>query len=137
MNGAFIVRLLITSVLAFAGYSFLAQRLPVNLVYANYLYILIFFVVLTAIFHYGLSKSALAGTKNFIRFYMTATALKLLGYVGVIMIYALINKPGIMAFALCFLLHYCLFTVFEVGMAYNQFGSLKKIPSDRSNEVQP
>jgi hypothetical protein len=136
MNGAFIVRLLITSVLAFAGYFFLAGRLPVNLVYPNYLYILIFFAVLTAAFHYGLSKSALAGTKHFIRFYMMATALKLFAYVGIIMIYALINKPGIMAFALCFLLHYSLFTVFEVGMAYKQFGSLKNSSSAGPKELQ-
>jgi hypothetical protein len=125
MNFSFILRLIITAIVTGAGYCFLSSKLPPHLVYPGYLYILIFFTVLTALFHNGLSKSARSGTKHFIRFYMTATAIKLLLYVGVIMIYAVINKAGAMAFALCFLLHYCLFTVFEVWMAYRQFGGLK------------
>jgi hypothetical protein len=135
MNSSFIIRLLITAVIMGAGYYFLTAKLPPALVYHGYLYILIFFTSLTALFHNGLTKSALSGTKHFIRFYMTATAIKLFLYVGVIMIYAVINKAGAIAFALCFLLHYCVFTVFEVWMAYRQFGGLKNSSSQQNNSI--
>jgi hypothetical protein len=132
MNSRFIIYLVITALATATGYWFLSARLPHHLVYHNYIYILIFFTVLTATFHNGLSRSAKTGTKNFIRFYMTATAVKLLLYIGAIVIYAVINKPGAMAFALCFLLHYCAFTVFEVTMAYRQFGEMKKVEVEAS-----
>ena len=133
MNGAFILRLIFAAAFTYAVYFFLATKLPSHLVYHNYHYILIFFSFLTAFFHTGLSKSAKSGTKHFIRFYMAATGIKLLLYIGVIILYALINKPGAMGFALCFLIHYCIFTVFEVAMAYQQFGNMKK----ESNVEEP
>jgi hypothetical protein len=126
MNSRFIIYLVGTALITAAGYGFLSTRLPQNLEYHHYIYILIFFTVLTAAFHSGLARTAKTGTKNFIRYYMTATAVKLLLYIAVIVIYAVINKPGVMAFALCFLLHYCAFTVFEVSMAYRQFGEMRK-----------
>ncbi|MEP7265746.1 MAG: hypothetical protein ABI772_14675 [Bacteroidota bacterium] len=125
MNIHFIIRLLVAAALTAGGYFLLSHKLPPHLSYHNFLYISIFFTVLTAFFHNGLSLSAKGGTKSFIRFYMAATAIKLFLYIGVIVIYALINKPGVMGFALCFLLHYCAFTVFEVWVSYRQFGSMK------------
>lgn len=138
MNIHFILRLLAAAALTAGGYFFLSQKLPSHLSYHNYLYITVFFTVLTAFFHNGLSLSAKGGTKSFIRFYMAATGIKLFLYILIIVIYALINKPGVMAFALCFLLHYCAFTAFEVWMAYRQFGSLKNASASNSeNEKLP
>ena len=123
MNLSFIIRLFVIALLGGAGYYFLLPSLPVKLQYHNFLYILFFFTASTAAFHYGLAKSVASGPKNFIRYYMAATGLKLLLYVAIIVIYAVINKPGMMAFAFCFLLFYILFTFLEVSVAYKQFGS--------------
>ena len=123
MNRSFIIRLIIIALLGGAGYYFLLHRLPDKLQYHHFIYILFFFTASTAAFHYGLAKSVASGPKNFIRYYMAATGLKLLLYVAIIVIYAVINKPGMMAFAFCFLLFYILFTFLEVSVAYKQFGS--------------
>lgn len=128
MNFYFIVRLVAMAIFAGAGYFFLMPLLPVKLQYPHYIYILLFFTSSTAAFHYGLAKSATAGGNNFIRYYMGATGFKLLMYVAVIMIYATINKQGALAFALCFLLFYVLFTILEVAVSYKQFGSIQKTP---------
>jgi hypothetical protein len=135
MNGRFMIYLAGVALATGAGYWFLSTKFPPHLSYHSYIYILIFFTVLTAIFHSGLAHTAKSGTKNFIRFYMAATAVKLLLYIAVIAIYAVINKPGAMAFALCFLLHYCAFTVFEVSMAYRQFGEMKREPGEPGKSV--
>ena len=130
MNVSFIIRLMAMAAFAAAGYFFLMPYLPSKLQYHHYIYILFFFTASTAAFHYGLAKSAEAGGKYFIRYYMGATGLKLLMYVAIIVIYATINKAGVAAFALCFLFFYVMFTILEVAVSFSQFGSKMKTPPD-------
>ncbi len=134
MNLSFIIRLIIIAAIGYAGYYFLLPNLPVKLQYHHFLYILLFFMTSTTAFHFGLSKSVESGPKHFIRYYMAATGLKLLLYVAIIVMYAVINKAGMMAFAFCFLLFYVLFTILEVSVAYKQFGSNSK-PADNGDQL--
>lgn len=134
MKHSFIIRLIAMAVVAGACYFFLMQYLPLKLQYHHYYFILFFFTASTIAFHFGLAKSAEAEGKHFIRYYMGATGFKLLLYVAIIVIYAAINKAGVMAFSLCFLLFYVLFTTFEVAIAYSQFGGRLKAP-ESDNEA--
>lgn len=122
MNISFIIRLLVLSIFGGIGYYFLLTYLPVKLQYHHFIYIILFFIAGTAAFHFGLTKSLASGSKQFIRYYMAATGLKLLLYIAIIVLYATVNKAGLMAFAFCFLLFYLLFTVLEVATSYKEFG---------------
>ena len=123
MNISFIIRLFVLSVFGGIGYYFLLPYLPVKLQYHHFLFIILFFIAATTAFHLGLTKSLASGSKQFIRYYMAATGLKLLLYIAMIVLYATVNKAGLMAFAFCFLLFYLLFTVLEVATSYKEFGN--------------
>jgi hypothetical protein len=123
MSKSFLVWLLIVAAAFTSGYAILLPHLSFKTAYLHYIYIVIFFIVSTAAFHFGLSKSAASGSKQMIRYYMMATGFKILIYITIIILYAIINKPGIMPFAFCFLLCYCVFTVFEVSFAFHEFGT--------------
>ena len=89
-------------------------------------YILIFFIAATLVFHFLTLKAAAGAPKNFVRYYIGATGLRLLIYVAVIFIYRLSEgKEAAIPFAIAFMTHYFLFTVFEVVMLLKQLNSQK------------
>lgn len=126
MKASFILWLLaVSSGLALLFY-LLMPMLPEKVSYSGYIYVILFFAFATFVFHLGLSKSAIAGSKHFVRYYMMATGLKLLIYIAIIMFYAMINKPGVTGFAFTFLISYFTFTTFETVYSYKEFGFTKK-----------
>jgi len=75
-----------------------------------------FFAFATAVFHL-LSLSASKGKPQaFIRFYMGSTAMRLMMYMVIIVAYRFYDKPTLIPFAIGFMAHYFLFTVFEVPL---------------------
>ena len=75
---------------------------------------LFFFVAMTAIFHFLSIQSSKGKPQGFIRFYMGSTALRLFLYMMVIVAYRFYDRPTLVPFALGFMAHYFLFTIFEV-----------------------
>jgi hypothetical protein len=108
------------------SYFLLSQYVPAKFIYPNYWWILILFFVVTFLFHRGLITSLKKDSKAFIRYYMGGSGAKLGIFLIVILIYAFINKADAMKFALTFFLFYIFYTVFEVSIAYKQFGSNKE-----------
>lgn len=80
----------------------------------------------TLLFHYGLTRSMKKGGQAFIRYFMGATAFKLMIFMMIMIIYGLLNKDTAFGFILHFFIFYLLYTVYEVAMAYRQFGAAKK-----------
>ena len=75
---------------------------------------LAFFCVLTALFHF-LSISASKGQpQSFVRYYLGTTALRLFLYIMAIVAYRFYDKPTLAPFTIGFMIHYFLFTAFEV-----------------------
>ena len=74
-----------------------------------------FFVVLTIGFHILITNAAKGKPQNFIRFYMGSTALRMMICLIVIVAYRFADKPTVIPFAIGFLGHYILFTIFEVS----------------------
>lgn len=75
-----------------------------------------FFTAITLLFH-NLSLNAAKGKpQGFVRFYMGSTALRLFGYMLVILVYRFYDKPTLIPFAVGFMAHYFLFTLFEVPL---------------------
>ncbi|WP_317896533.1 hypothetical protein [Aurantibacillus circumpalustris] len=78
----------------------------------NYLYSLSFFTLIGFILNIIYAQKA--GTKIFTQLLLVAIVIKLLlGLTGVI-VYSFIDKPGFFSFSIQFILHYILFTIFEI-----------------------
>lgn len=75
---------------------------------------LAFFVLITALFHFLSLNASKGKPQAFIRFYMGSTGLRLFLYMMVIITYRFYDKPTLIPFALGFMAHYFLFTIFEV-----------------------
>ena len=118
---SFLLKLFLFSMLiAAADYCwqhFMGEQFPVRHLW----YILIFFIAATLVFHFLTLKAAAGAPKNFVRYYMGATGLRLLIYVVVIFVYRLSEgKEAAIPFAIAFMAHYFFFTVFEVVMLLKQ-----------------
>lgn len=75
-----------------------------------------FFAAITALFHYFSIRASKGKPQAFIRYYMGTTALRLLLYAMIIVAYRFHDKPTLVPFAIGFMGHYFLFSVFEVPM---------------------
>ncbi|MGL5890830.1 MAG: hypothetical protein ACRC3B_13135 [Bacteroidia bacterium] len=83
--------------------------------------LLCFFVVVTALVHYILLRSAQGDPKAFVRMFMGLTTFKLFIFLLVIVAYAFTHKATAVAFILHFLVFYLLYTSFEVVLLYKHF----------------
>ena len=90
----------------------------------------VYFLVVTALFHYGLLRVSGGKPAAFIRYYMAATTLKLFLHLGVLVLVVLFRQPVLLPFAITFLVHYLCYTAFEVYQAYRHSRSSGN-PSNR------
>lgn len=75
-----------------------------------------FFTFVTALFHFLSIHASKGKPQGFIRFYMGSTGLRLMLYIMIIVAYRFYDKPTLTPFAIGFMAHYFLFTVFEVPL---------------------
>ena len=73
-----------------------------------------FFIIATTVFHILSVNASKGKPQAFIRFYMGSTGLRLMLYSMVILIYCFYDKATLIPFAIGFMVHYLLFTVFDV-----------------------
>jgi hypothetical protein len=133
----FYLQLFILTILAGVAYAFLGPHIPSRFYFDSYVVLLVLFVIVTSLFHIGLQRSFTSGSKAFIRYYMGATGAKLFLFLMMIMIYAFINKAHAVAFALCFFFFYIFYTIFEVSIAYKQFGHLNSASAGAASSDMP
>jgi hypothetical protein len=81
----------------------------------------VFFVLSTGLIHYILVKADQKNPKLFVGYFMGITAIKLFGYLTIIVAYALIKKEAALGFTLWFLVLYLLYSGFEVVMLMKYF----------------
>lgn len=81
----------------------------------------LFFVISTFLIHYILVKVSEKDPKRFVGYYMGITAMKLFGYLIIIVIYALLKREAALGFTLLFLVLYLLYSGFEVVMLMKHF----------------
>jgi hypothetical protein len=75
-----------------------------------------FFIFITVTFHFLSINASKGKPQAFIRFYMGSTALRLMLYILIIIAYRFYDKPTLIPFAVGFMVHYLLFTLFEVPL---------------------
>ena len=77
-------------------------------------YILVYFFMSTAFVHHQLINTNKKSPKNFIKYYMAATGLRLLLNLMIIAIFILVLKERAIVFTIGFMVYYLCYLVFEV-----------------------
>ena len=122
----FYISLLVFSIIIFAGIYFAQSYLSAKVAYPSFFIIQLIMIAATVTFHTGLARASSKSGQVFVRYFMGATSMKLLVFMMIIVVYALINRSTAFAFILHFLIFYMLYTVFEVYFAYKHFGPAEK-----------
>jgi Na+/melibiose symporter-like transporter len=113
----FLKKLLIfTIILAVAGY-FLTYVLPEKFISPILPALFVFFFCATGTIHYILLRISIKRPNSFINYFMLLTFGKLIFYLTLILVYALINRDNAVSFILSFAALYLFFTAFEVSQS--------------------
>lgn len=112
----FLVKLSLFSVLVFAIDLGWIHFAPLEKHVPHVWFMAGFFILITAVFHFLSVNASKGKPQAFIRFYMGSTALRLMLYMMIIVAYRFYDKPTLIPFAIGFMAHYFLFTVFEVPL---------------------
>lgn len=78
-------------------------------------YLLMFFTAATLLSFYFLDKKSKVSASGFVTAFMANSAIRLLLYLGIIVIYALTHRADSINFIISFFILYLIFTAFEVS----------------------
>lgn len=113
----FLKKLLIyTSILALAGLA-VTVVIPKEFISPALPHLFFFFFSITLIVHLVLIKVSGKSSNNFINYFMLLTFGKLLFFLTIILIYALLNRSDAVPFIISFFILYVCFTTFEVVLS--------------------
>ncbi len=121
----FLKKLLIFTILIALAVYFLTYILPEKFISPTLPALFVFFFTATGIVHYILLRISVKRPNSFINYFMLLTFGKLLFYLTIILIYALIKRDDAVSFILSFAALYLLFTAFEVTQSLSH-AKLKK-----------
>lgn len=110
----FLKKLLIFTVLLALAVYFLTYILPEKFISSTLPALFVFFFTATGVVHYILLRISLKRPNSFINYFMLLTFGKLLFYLTIILVYALIKRNDAVSFILSFATLYLFFTAFEV-----------------------
>lgn len=120
---SFLLKLVLLTVLMGSALYYMEGKIPERFFYHGYAGLLVFFFCVTLLLHLGYEKSFSKGSKYFVRFFMLAGALKLLGFLSIILAFAFLEREHITGFALNFLVMYFVYSSFELIISYKKFGA--------------
>jgi hypothetical protein len=129
---AFIIKLSVYTLIIYLIYFFTQGLLPQKFHFEKAPFIIVFFYVVTLVFHAGLLNNERKSNSSLVTYYMMATALKLFLFLGIIIGYGLLKTGKSIAFISNFLMFYFLFTVFEVTIVYVHFRTKFPPPPDEN-----
>ena len=103
-----------TLVLAAIG-AITAYFLPAEYVTPTLPFLYAFFYASTLVVHYILLQVSLKKVSSFINYFMLLTFGKLIFFLSIVMVYALIRREDAAQFIIAFFILYVFFTIFEVN----------------------
>ncbi len=127
----FVLKIAVFSAAVWVLFYFLKGIIPAKFFYHNVGYIIALFFFITLAFHAGMLKSSSAGNRSVVVYFMSATAIKLFMYVGVIIFYAILKTGHLVSFVTTFLMVYMLFSVFETATVYFLFKGKNKLDANK------
>ena len=126
--------LLFTVLIALAGY-FFTFLVPENYITPTLPLLFVFFFAATLVVHYILLKVSEKKTPGFINLFMLVTFSKLIFFLTIILVYALIYRNDAVQFIVAFFILYVCFTTFEVTLSLSH--SKIKRPVEEIEKAKP
>lgn len=114
----FLIYLILFSLILFVGWELLHEHVPIKYQYPHVKYIILFYAIITALFHFGAVRTNQNSGAGFMRFYVAATTFKLLLLLGIMIIYALMFTGNALPFIIYFFAGYLLYTTFETTIIF-------------------
>jgi hypothetical protein len=121
----FLSRLMLFSAVIGVIQALVSSSIPPSFLFEPFLMLLLFFVLATLVFHFGLLRASLRSDQAFIRYFMGATGVKLFLYMGIMIVFATLFRDRAVAFISNFFVLYLLYSAFEVALVYGKFSSMK------------
>lgn len=125
-SDGFLLRLGLFSIGVAVLFFFLESVFPEKMKFTNHIYIQLFLMVITFLFHTGLMRAGEKSDQAFIRFFMGATGVKLFLLMMIMILFGLFNKETAFGFIMHLFLYYLVYTVFEVTLVYKKFSGMKR-----------
>lgn len=130
----FLKKLLIFTILIAIAGTIASQFLSSNFITPTLPFLYVFFFAATLVVHYLLLKISEKRPPGFINFFMLVTFGKLIFFLTIILIYALLNRDDAVQFIVVFFILYVCFTAFEVILTLSH--SKKKTEAETPAEVE-
>ncbi len=111
---AFLRALVITTLLVAGGSALIYSLIPAGYYPSVFPFMLGFFALATLLVYHLMLKALEKRPARFVNIFMLTTVLKLLVYMSIMVIYALLNRPEGQAFVIAFFVLYVVYTVVEV-----------------------
>lgn len=111
----FLKRITVFTVIVAALLYAASTQLETKWVSSSWPFVVLFFFSFTIIMHRYLLKSTEGNPKKFVFSFLMITTVKILLYLGVILVYVLLNMDDAVAFIMVFFVNYFLYTGFELA----------------------
>lgn len=112
--------------LIIAAFQYLASmQLDPKWISNSWPFVILFFLSFTILMHRYLLKSTEGNPKKFVFAFLMMTTIKILLYLGVILVYTLLNRADAVAFIIIFFVNYFLFTGFELTVIMKMLNKAK------------
>jgi hypothetical protein len=98
----------------FVFYAVILFSLPGKYISPAIPVIILFFAIFTSLIFYYQIKAILKKTSKFVNFFLIATVLKLMLFLVLVLVYALLNKGDAVNFIISFFVIYLVFSAFEL-----------------------
>ncbi|MBN1340912.1 MAG: hypothetical protein JXA03_16410 [Bacteroidales bacterium] len=114
-----------TLLLAALGY-LVSKGLPDGMITPAIIWIYLFFFLVTLAIHELLKWIARKGINSFVNYFMLLTVGKLLFFLTIVLLYALLNRKDAIPFIIAFFTLYLFFTGFEIVMSLRKKENIRK-----------
>lgn len=136
----FIKKLFVFTVIVALAGTGIAYLLPDKYVTPTIPFLYLFFFSATMVVHYVLLQVSLKKASSFINYFMLMTFGKLIFFLSIVMLYALIRREDAAQFIVAFFILYLCFTVFEVIQSLSLTKSINlrnKLEREKGSATSP
>ncbi len=121
----FIKNLVIFTLIIAAIQYLVSMQIDPKWISSSWPFVILFFLAFTILMHRYLLKSTEGNPKKFVFAFLMITTVKILLYLGVILVYVLLNRVDAVAFIIIFFVNYFLFTGFELSVIMKMLNKAK------------
>lgn len=122
----FLLLLLLFSAPVYLGLAYLQTTIPTKAVFEGFWGIQLLAIGTSWLIHNRLASAASVSGQVFVRTFMLTSALKLFGFMVIMVVFALFNREKAFGFIFNFLIVYLVYTLLEVWFSFKSFGPGRK-----------